>query len=82
MDELCIKAPMLATYSLLPIIQRFAKPMGVEVRMFINHQYSVQYSVVYTMYNTLYGIAVASEFCGEVQPPNFQHNLFSVSHVL
>jgi hypothetical protein len=28
---LCVKAPMLATYSLLPIIQRFAKPMGVEV---------------------------------------------------
>ncbi len=27
----CVKAPMLATYSLLPIIQRFAKPMGVEV---------------------------------------------------
>ena len=26
------EAPMLATYSLLPIIQRFAKPMGIEVR--------------------------------------------------
>lgn len=25
------EAPMLATYSLLPIIQRFAKPMGIEV---------------------------------------------------
>ena len=45
-------------------------------------QCTVQCCVVYTMYNTLYGIAVASEFCGEVQPPNFQHNLFSVSHVL
>ena len=28
----CDEAPMLATYSLLPIIQRFAKPMGIEVR--------------------------------------------------
>ena len=27
----CDEAPMLATYSLLPIIQRFAKPMGIEV---------------------------------------------------
>ena len=26
------EAPMLATYSLLLIIQRFAKPMGIEVR--------------------------------------------------
>ena len=25
------EAPMLATYSLLPVIQRFAKPMGIEV---------------------------------------------------
>ena len=25
------EAPMLATYSLLPIFQRFAKPMGIEV---------------------------------------------------
>jgi hypothetical protein len=31
LSMLCVKAPMLATYSLLPIIQRFAKPMGVEV---------------------------------------------------
>ena len=28
----CDEAPMLATYSLLPVIQRFAKPMGIEVR--------------------------------------------------
>ena len=28
----CDEAPMLATYSLLPIIQRFATPMGIEVR--------------------------------------------------
>lgn len=27
----CDEAPMLATYSLLPVIQRFAKPMGIEV---------------------------------------------------
>merc|ERR1712241_550953 len=27
----CDEAPMLATYSLLPIIQRFAKPMGIEI---------------------------------------------------
>jgi len=27
----CDEAPLLATYSLLPIIQRFAKPMGIEV---------------------------------------------------
>ena len=26
------EAPMLATFSLLPVIQRFAKPMGIEVR--------------------------------------------------
>ena len=26
------EAPMLATYSLLPLFQRFAKPMGIEVR--------------------------------------------------
>ena len=25
------EAPMLATFSLLPVIQRFAKPMGIEV---------------------------------------------------
>ena len=25
------EAPMLATYSLLPVIQRFAKPLGIEV---------------------------------------------------
>jgi len=25
------EAPMLATYSLLPIFQRFSKPMGIEV---------------------------------------------------
>ena len=28
----CDEAPMLATFSLLPVIQRFAKPMGIEVR--------------------------------------------------
>jgi monomeric isocitrate dehydrogenase len=33
MSEYTVQAPMLATYSLLPIIQRFAKPMGVEVRL-------------------------------------------------
>jgi len=27
----CDEAPMLATFSLLPVIQRFAKPMGIEV---------------------------------------------------
>jgi len=27
----CDEAPMLATYSLLPVIQRFAKPMGIEI---------------------------------------------------
>lgn len=27
------EAPMLATYSLLPVIQRFAKPMGIEVEI-------------------------------------------------
>merc|ERR1719361_1563046 len=27
----CDEAPLLATYSLLPVIQRFAKPMGIEV---------------------------------------------------
>ena len=26
------EAPMLATFSLLPVIQRFAKPMGIEVK--------------------------------------------------
>ena len=31
------EAPMLATYSLLPIIQRFAKPMGIEVSIIINY---------------------------------------------
>ena len=30
----CDEAPMLATFSLLPVIQRFAKPMGIEVRGF------------------------------------------------
>ena len=33
----CDEAPMLATYSLLPVIQRFAKPMGIEVRQYIFH---------------------------------------------
>ena len=27
------EAPMLATFSLLPVIQRFAKPMGIEVKI-------------------------------------------------
>ena len=27
----CDEAPLLATFALLPIIQRFAKPMGIEV---------------------------------------------------
>ena len=31
------EAPMLATYSLLPIIQRFAKPMGIEVSAKLLH---------------------------------------------
>ena len=31
----CDEAPMLATFSLLPVIQRFAKPMGIEVRFFV-----------------------------------------------
>lgn len=29
----CDEAPMLATFSLLPVIQRFAKPMGIEVSL-------------------------------------------------
>ena len=29
------EAPMLATYSLLPVIQRFAKPMGIEVGFYL-----------------------------------------------
>ena len=36
----CDEAPMLATYSLLPVIQRFAKPMGIEVdKLFILKAY-------------------------------------------
>ena len=33
----CDEAPMLATYSLLPVIQRFAKPMGIEVSAKLLH---------------------------------------------
>ena len=29
----CDEAPYLATFSLLPVIQRFAKPMGIEVNL-------------------------------------------------
>ena len=32
----CDEAPMLATFSLLPVIQRFAKPMGIEVSEFLH----------------------------------------------
>ena len=32
----CDEAPMLATFSLLPVIQRFAKPMGIEVSQLLS----------------------------------------------
>ena len=35
----CDEAPMLATFSLLPVIQRFAKPMGIEVSVFLSFFY-------------------------------------------
>lgn len=48
----CDEAPMLATYSLLPVIQRFAKPMGIEVREYLT---CTSVHLVHNIFNLLLG---------------------------